>query len=231
MKKRKKDTGLSLQASISEKEKRPVTSGFLAIVPVCYMILGVFGWMKTALGIINVVYDADLLYGVLLAAGIWIGILYLMKKRQFLLLLLTLAVTPILVWMRFSVILEGFSEISRVFQSGMTVPGGVYQGIGSEYEITCALIVVVFLLYDLFFICLSTEIGKYLAVLLLVLPFCAAFVFGQVPDAAVCTGTDRILRRRTRQAAKWQCFLSGDSIAAVALDRIFSRKIPFGAAF
>lgn len=182
MKKRKKDTGLSLQASISEKEKRTVTSGFLAIVPVCYMILGVFGWMKTALGIINVVYDADLLYGVLLAAGIWMGILYLMKKRQFLLLLLTLAVTPILVWMRFSVILEGFSEISRVFQSGMTVPGGVYQGIGSEYEITCALIVVVFLLYDLFFICLSTEIGKYLAVLLLVLPFCAAFVFGQVPD-------------------------------------------------
>ena len=65
MKKRKKDTGLSLQASISEKEKRTVTSGFLAIVPVCYMILGVFGWMKTALGIINVVYDADLLYGVL----------------------------------------------------------------------------------------------------------------------------------------------------------------------
>lgn len=182
MKKRKKDTGLSLQASISEKEKRTVTSGFLAIVPVCYMILGVFGWMKTALGIINVVYDADLLYGVLLAAGIWMGILYLMKKRQFLLLLLTLAVTPILVWMRFSVILEGFSEISRVFQSGMTVSGGVYQGIGSEYEITCALIVVVFLLYDLFFICLSTEIGKYLAVLLLVLPFCAAFVFGQVPD-------------------------------------------------
>ena len=58
MKKRKKDTGLSLQASISEKEKRTVTSGFLAIVPVCYMILGVFGWMKTALGIINVVYDA-----------------------------------------------------------------------------------------------------------------------------------------------------------------------------
>lgn len=150
MKKRKKDTGLSLQASISEKEKRTVTSGFLAIVPVCYMILGVFGWMKTALGIINVVYDADLLYGVLLAAGIWMGILYLMKKRQFLLLLLTLAVTSILVWMRFSVILEGFSEISRVFQSGMTVPGGVYQGIGSEYEITCALIVVVFLLYDLF---------------------------------------------------------------------------------
>ena len=98
MKKRKKDTGLSLQASISEKEKRTVTSGFLAIVPVCYMILGVFGWMKTALGIINVVYDADLLYGVLLAAGIWMGILYLMKKRQFLLLLLTLAVTPILVW-------------------------------------------------------------------------------------------------------------------------------------
>ena len=182
MKKRKKDTGLSLQASISEKEKRTVTSGFLAIVPVCYMILGVFGWMKTALGIINVVYDADLLYGVLLAAGIWMGILYLMKKRQFLLLLLTLAVTVILVWMRFSVILEGFAEISRVFQSGMTVPGGVYQGIGSEYEITCALIVVVFLLYDLFFICLSTEIGKYLAVLLLVLPFCAAFVFGQVPD-------------------------------------------------
>ena len=85
MKKRKKDTGLSLQASISEKEKRTVTSGFLAIVPVCYMILGVFGWMKTALGIINVVYDADLLYGVLLAAGIWMGILYLMKKRQFLL--------------------------------------------------------------------------------------------------------------------------------------------------
>ena len=39
MKKRKKDTGLSLQASISEKEKRTVTSGFLAIVPVCYMIL------------------------------------------------------------------------------------------------------------------------------------------------------------------------------------------------
>ena len=75
MKKRKKDTGLSLQASISEKEKRTVTSGFLAIVPVCYMILGVFGWMKTALGIINVVYDADLLYGVLLAAGIWMGIL------------------------------------------------------------------------------------------------------------------------------------------------------------
>ena len=62
MKKRKKDTGLSLQASISEKEKKTVTSGFLAIVPVCYMILGVFGWMKTALGIINVVYDADLLY-------------------------------------------------------------------------------------------------------------------------------------------------------------------------
>ncbi len=133
-----------MQASISEKEKRTVTSGFLAIVPVCYMILGVFGWMKTALGIINVVYDADLLYGVLLAAGIWMGILYLMKKRQFLLLLLTLAVTAILVWMRFSVILEGFSEISRVFQSGMTVSGGVYQGIGSEYEITCALIVVVF---------------------------------------------------------------------------------------
>ena len=45
MKKRKKDTGLSLQASISEKEKRTVTSGFLAIVPVCYMILGVFGWL------------------------------------------------------------------------------------------------------------------------------------------------------------------------------------------
>ena len=45
------------------------------------MILGVFGWMKTALGIINVVYDADLLYGVLLAAGIWMGILYLMKKK------------------------------------------------------------------------------------------------------------------------------------------------------
>ena len=81
MKKRKKDTGLSLQASISEKEKRTVTSGFLAIVPVCYMILGVFGWMKTALGIINVVYDTDLLYGVLLAAGIWMGILYLMKKK------------------------------------------------------------------------------------------------------------------------------------------------------
>lgn len=55
--------------------------------------------------------------------------------------------------------------------------------------------------------------------------------YGDILHAAVCTGTDRILRRRTRQAAKWQCFLSGDSIAAVAPDRIFSRKIPSGAVF
>lgn len=182
MKKRKNDTGLSLQASIHEKEKKTVTAGFLAIIPVCYMILGVFGWMKTALGIAGIAYDPDLLYGVLLAAGIWTGVLYLMKKRQFLLFLLTLTVTAILVWMRFSVIREGFFAIGRIFLSGTAVSDVVYQGAGSEYEITCALIVVLFLLYDLFFICLSTEIGKYLAVLLLVVPFCAAFVFGQVPD-------------------------------------------------
>lgn len=182
MKKREKDTGLSLQASISEKEKRTAASGFLAIVPVCYMILGVFGWMKTALGIIEIAYDPDLLYGVLLAAGIWTGVLYLMKKRQFLLFSLTLAATAILVWMRFSVILEGFREIVRIFSAVTTAWSGIYQGTGREYEITCALIVVLFLLYDLFFICLSTEIGQYLAVLLLIVPFCGAFAFGQVPD-------------------------------------------------
>lgn len=182
MKKREKDTGLSLQASISEKEKRTAASGFLAIVPVCYMILGVFGWMKTALGIIEIAYDPDLLYGVLLAAGIWTGVLYLMKKRQFLLFSLTLAATVILVWMRFSVILEGFQEIVRTFSTVTTAWSGIYQGTGREYEITCALIVVLFLLYDLFFICLSTETGQYLAVLLLIIPFCGAFAFGQVPD-------------------------------------------------
>ncbi len=115
---------------------------------------------------------------------------------------------------------------------------GVYQGIGSEYEITCALIVVVFLLYDLFFICLSTEIGKYLAVLLLVVPFCTVCFrtgsgwHGDILHALLCAlGLIASSAEEHDRQRNGSAFLSGDSIAAVALDRIFSRKIPSGAAF
>ena len=81
MKNRKKNTGLHLQASVWEADKKSIRERILSWIPVLYMILGVYGWMITALGVFQIDIQDAWLYGVLVLMGLWFGILYRIQKR------------------------------------------------------------------------------------------------------------------------------------------------------
>ena len=80
MKKKKKSTGLHLQASVPETDRKSIRGWFLAWIPVGYMILGVYGWIGTALGIFDPACEREVLDMAVLLLGIWFGILYMQKK-------------------------------------------------------------------------------------------------------------------------------------------------------
>ena len=83
MKNRKKNTGLHLQASVWEADKKSIRERILSWIPVLYMILGVYGWMITALGIFQIHIQDAWLYGVLVLMGLWFGILYRIQKNLY----------------------------------------------------------------------------------------------------------------------------------------------------
>lgn len=181
MKKKKKSTGLHLQASVPETDRKSIRGWFLAWIPVGYMILGVYGWIGTALGIFDPACEREVLDMAVLLLGIWFGILYMQKKRQILFFLITAVAAGMLTWRYSEGIRDGFAGIGAVFLSGFSVQDVGSAAVGSS-EVTYAVLVLAFLLYCMFLACFSTEIGKYLVVLILAVPFCMAFVFGQVPD-------------------------------------------------
>lgn len=181
MKKKKKSTGLHLQASVPETDRKSIRGWFLAWIPVGYMILGVYGWIGTALGIFDPACEREVLDMAVLLLGIWFGILYMQKKRQILFFLITAVAAGMLTWRYSEGIRDGFAGIGAVFLSGFSAQDVGSAAVGSS-EVTYAVLVVAFLLYCMFLACFSTEIGKYLVVLILAVPFCMAFVFGQVPD-------------------------------------------------
>lgn len=180
MKNRKKNTGLHLQASVWEADKKSIRERILSWIPVLYMILGVYGWIITALGVFQIDIQDAWLYGVLVMMGLWFGILYRIQKKQIIFFLITATLAGIFTVQHLTEIVDGFTGIVAVFFAGSSGQAAWYAADGTS--ITWAVLVVLFLLYCIFLACFSTEIGKYLIVLILVLPFCLAFVFGQVPD-------------------------------------------------
>lgn len=182
MKKQKRNTGINLESRVFEQQEKEQTGRIFVLVPVFYMILGVYGWIRTALGIGAISCRQDLLYVVLLLMGLWFGGIYAVKRWQLALFALSVGAAGVFVWRNFELIKEGFIQLGEIFWLNMSTETGSFSGMGFENEITLAVIVFVFLMYCVFIGCLNAETGKYLVAVFMVIPVSAAFIVGQIPD-------------------------------------------------
>ena len=82
MKKRKKYRPSSAGKRSGDGQES-IRGWFLAWIPVGYMILGVYGWIGTALGIFDPACEREVLDMAVLLLGIWFGILYMQKNGRY----------------------------------------------------------------------------------------------------------------------------------------------------
>lgn len=181
MKKQKKNTGIHLEGRVLEQDQD--SSGRLfALVPVFYMILGVYGWIRTVLHIGAVSGNENVLYTTVLFMGLWFGAVYMAKRWQLLLFAVSVGAAGMFVWQNFARFQEGFIRLGEALLLSGSADAGSYTG--WEAEITFAMLAVIFLLYCIFISCLCSETGKYLVIVWMAVPVGAAFVFGRIPDGA-----------------------------------------------
>ena len=180
MKKKNKNTGIHLEGRIPDQRDYTENRGFFWFVPVFYMILGLYGWVRTALSVGAFSADERILCAAVLFLGLWFGIIYRAGRWKFVLFLVSAGAAGLLVWKNFALLQEGFLHLGEAFLQSSGADHGSYTG--WQTEVTAAMSAVIFLLYCIFVGCLHAEAGKYLVIVCLAVPVGAAFVFGQVPD-------------------------------------------------
>lgn len=177
MKKEKLSSKISLYGGTSQEDG---TWSLFCLVPVFYLILGVYGWLRTALTLSGVGTDSVRVCAAVLLSGLWFGVLALLKRRRAFWILLTLAAAAVLSWYGREAVAEGFAGIKDAFFHAMEtkMEGGAVESEG----MLAALLLVMLLDYCIFLLSFCSESGKYLAVLWMALPVGLSFAFGIVPD-------------------------------------------------
>lgn len=182
MTKKNKTTGIHLEERVPS-EGRLQGEAFFGLIPVCCMILGVYGWLRVSLGMAAIAWHSSVLPVCILGFGVWFGCIYLIKKRQLALIILSLAVFVLFLWKNLEPLQEGLYGLAHIFMTSVSqVPESSGPGIELTSEAVLAMAGILFVLYCIFFWCLCTESGKYFAVLWMLVPVSAALIFGQVPD-------------------------------------------------
>lgn len=150
------------------------------LVPVLYMMLGAYGFMRTMLQFAQPSYAREPLYGCMVLFGVWFGCLYLIKRGRAVLTIISLSVFAVFVWKKFQMFQIGIEALAEAFM--YAGDPGYSSAAGMLKETTFALICILFVLYCLFFCCLCIESGKYLIILWMLIPVCMAFAFYKIPD-------------------------------------------------
>ena len=97
MKKKNKNTGIHLEGRIPDQRDYTENRGFFWFVPVFYMILGLYGWVRTALSVGAVSADVRILCAAVLFLGLWFGIIYRAGRWKFVLFLVSAGAAGLLV--------------------------------------------------------------------------------------------------------------------------------------
>lgn len=181
MKKKKKDTGIRLWEKSMETGNAGREAAAFVWIPVLYMILGIYGWMRTALTLTGIPHSVFILNAAVVLSGLWFGVLCLTRKHRLMLAAVTALAAGLFAAPNAEKIYSGFEEIFQTFFYAVNgeMAGG---SLRVSQEVVYALLLVIFIQCAVFTWCLCTDTGRYLAVLWMALPVSAAFIFGQVPD-------------------------------------------------